>query len=337
MNQPRNPDLVWERLWYGQHPLGLLLVPLSWLYCTLAVLRRRAYRTGVLPVTRLGVPVIVVGNIVVGGTGKTPLVIWIAGFLARRGFRPGVVCRGYGGSAGRRPQLIGADSDPGAVGDEAVLLARRAGCPVAVGIDRVAAARLLLDHGCDVVVSDDGLQHLRLHRDVEIAVVDAARRHGTGRCLPAGPLREPVSRLHEVDLVVAHGEAAPGEFGMVLQPCGLRGVADEERRSSIESMPQGQVHALCGIGNPSRFFAALRARGLVVIAHAFADHHRFTRADIEFGDQLPVLMTEKDAVKCRSIADARHWYVYVEARLPREFGERLLALLENPVHGQEAP
>ncbi len=292
-------------------------------------LRRAAYRRGVLPGHRVGVPVVVVGNVAVGGTGKTPLVIWLAGFLAERGWRPGVVCRGYGGGATAWPQPVRADSDPREVGDEAVLLASRTGAPViACGPRRVRAARdLARDGGCDVVISDDGLQHLALARDLEVVVVDGERRHGNGRCLPAGPLREPLACLADVDLVVCNGDARSGEFAMALVPAPAQRVAGGGARRPLAAFADGLVHAVCGIGNPPRFFAMLRKAGLTLREHAFPDHHPFRPRDLDFGDDAPVLMTEKDAVKCRGFAGPRHWYVPVSAELPHAFCERLEGLL----------
>ena len=317
-----------DSLWYRNSPLSLLLAPLGWLYCAASVVRRAAYRIGIAHGARVGAPVIVVGNISVGGTGKTPLVIWIARFLISRGLRPGIVSRGYRGRADHWPQQVRADSDPVMVGDEPVLLARATGCPVVADPDRLRAARSLLAHAeCDLILSDDGLQHLRMGRDVEIAVVDGIRRHGNGRCLPAGPLREPVSRLASVDMVVGNGSGIGSEFPMVVTARDAVTLAGEAAGQPLERFRPGPVHAVCGIGSPERFFATLERAGLTLMRHPFPDHHHFTAADITFDDEIPVLMTEKDAVKCRRFADSRHWCVPIEAKLPETFGVRLLALL----------
>jgi len=317
-----------DALWYQNSPLSVALAPLGWLYCTGARLRRLGYKLGLLPTGRVGAPVIVVGNISVGGTGKTPLVIWLARFLTSRGLRPGIVSRGYRGRAGKWPQQVRADSDPVMVGDEPVLLAQASACPVVADPDRLRAARSLLDHAdCDVIISDDGLQHLGLGRDVEIAVMDGVRRHGNGRCLPAGPLREPVSRLHSVDLVVANGGGIGGEFPMQMHAAEARSLVDENRSQSLDRFQSGPVHAVCGIGSPQRFFDTLERAGITPICHAFPDHYDFRASDIEFQDEKPVLMTEKDAVKCRRFADTRHWYLPVRAELPDAFAQRVLSLL----------
>ena len=316
--------------WYAPGLPGLLLAPLGWLFALFAVVRRIAYQTGMRRSWQVGCPVVVVGNLSVGGTGKTPLVIAIAKLLAQRGLRVGVVCRGYRGTASRWPRTIRPDSDPERVGDEAVLLARRSGGPVAAGPNRIAAARILFRRSkCDVILSDDGLQHLRLARDVEIVVVDGVRRHGNGRCLPAGPLREPLSRLGSVDLVVVNGEARPGELAMRLVAGDAVSVVDASRTRPLDSFRGATVHAVCAIGHPERFFRGLEARGLTVVRHPFADHHLFGESEIRFDDDAPVLMTEKDAVKCERFADARHWCVPVEAVLESELETRLVALLRG--------
>ncbi len=305
--------------WYGGKPRPLLLRPLTWLYRGATALRAWLYRHGWLASVRLPVPVLVVGNLTVGGTGKTPLVIALAEHLRERGWHPGVVSRGYAGGA-ERPQLLTATPDPARHGDEPCLIRQRTGVPVAVGHDRPAAARLLLDAGCDVVIADDGLQHYRLQRDVEICVIDAARRFGNGLMLPCGPLREAPARLRRVDFRVCNGEpAGAGEVPMRLAGNRAQHLRVATRRVPLQDFAGGTVHAVAGIGNPQRFFDSLRARGIQVREHAFPDHHAFTRADLDFGDDLPVLMTEKDAVKCAAFAHDQCWSVPVHAVLPETF------------------
>ena len=323
-----------ERHWYRKTALSFLLLPVSGFYCFLVLLRRALYRFGIRPTVKLPVPVIVVGNITVGGTGKTPLVIWLAGFLRQQGMRPGVVLRGYQGQAGDWPQSVTPSSDPARVGEEAVLLARRGACPVVADPDRVRGAQMLLrEHRCDVILSDDGLQHLRLARDLEIAVIDGERRFGNGFCLPAGPLREPVSRLNRVDMRVVNGAARPGDFSMSLAETGLCRVNAPAVQMPIASVVGKSVHAVAGIGHPGRFFNHLRRLGIEVIEHAFPDHHRFVPQDLRFDDGRPVIMTEKDAVKCERFADDGAWYLAVTAQPDPRVGEKVWQRLKEKSGG----
>ncbi len=320
--------------WRSRGLLALALSPLAALFCALASLRRLAYRRGWLRSQRLPVPVIVVGNITVGGTGKTPLVVHLVELLRAMGHRPGVVSRGYGGRPSPDPRPVTAAGDPRELGDEPVLIARRTGCPVWVAPRRTRAARALLQHNdCDVLVCDDGLQHYALQRDLEIALVDG-RGLGNGLCLPAGPLRERPARLGCVDAVVANGADRPGAWRMDLQPDGLLSVAAPERARPLQALAGQRVHALAGIGSPARFFETLRRAGLRPLEHGFTDHHRFLPGEIRFDDDLPVLMTEKDAVKCSSFAGPQHWYLRVSARLDTAAERRLRELLRGLRYGQ---
>jgi tetraacyldisaccharide 4'-kinase len=302
-----------ERQWLRFTAWQILLQPLALVFAVLSAARRLLYRRGVLSAQRLPVPVVVVGNISVGGTGKTPLTLWLAQQLRVRGLHPGIVSRGYG-AASREPTCVKANSEPHSVGDEAMLLAEKSACPVWVGADRVATARALLaaQPQCDFILADDGLQHYKLARDFEIAVVDAARGFGNGYLLPAGPLREPVRRLREVQAVVVNGEAMAVDTSAPIFRMRLAGdVVAALRGARVEPLSAWRgrrVHAVAGIGNPARFFDDLRAFGLEVVEHAFADHQAFTPGQLEFGDDLPVLMTEKDAVKCRRFAKP-NWFV----------------------------
>jgi len=321
-------------VWYGGHPLSYGLLPASWLYCGGVRLRQLAYRRAWLRSCRLPVPVIVVGNLTVGGTGKTPLVLAVADLLCRRGYRPGILTRGYGGSGTRRRRLVIADSDPFTVGDESVLLARRSGCPVVAGADRVAAGELLLaDSECDMIVSDDGLQHYGLQRDLEILVIDASRRFGNGRCLPAGPLREPEARNRSVDLTVCNGGPCPGGHLMHLVPGPLVKLADRGITRSLEGLRRQRVTAVAGIGNPDRFFRFLRHRGLHVDERPYPDHHPFSREDAASWPPGPVIMTEKDAVKCAGLARPDFWYLPIAARFENGFERLLLEKLEGIGNG----
>jgi tetraacyldisaccharide 4'-kinase len=323
-----------ERHWYRLTPVSLLLLPLSWLYCAIVGLRRGLYRLGWLSSKKIPVPVIVVGNITVGGTGKTPLVIWLANFLRARGFRPGVITRGYRGRNRHWPMVVLPDTPAVQAGDEAVLLARLSGCPVVAGPDRVADAEALLAQNCNLIVSDDGLQHYRLARDVEIAVIDGERRFGNGLCLPAGPLREPPARLRSVTLRMTHGDPQTGELGMYLETGDFRNLADPHLRQPFTSF-HGPVRAVAGIGHPERFFASLRRLGLTIETHAFPDHHEFAPDDLAFGDGRAVLMTEKDAVKCEPFAQPHFWALAANARPDPRLGEALLQRLKELTDGQE--
>jgi tetraacyldisaccharide 4'-kinase len=308
--------VAWTRVTW----LTWLLAPLSWLFGAVAALRRRMLRRARLPAA-----VIVVGNISVGGTGKTPLVLWLAARLRAAGYRPGIVSRGYGGTMDT-PGEVNAADDGTRYGDEPVLLARRSGCPVWIGKDRTAAARALLaaHPACNVIVSDDGLQHYRLARDVEIAVIDGARGLGNGWLLPAGPLREAPRRLHEVDAVVVRQPAAHDtryatrQFALSLEPAGFGNLRDASRRVDAAHFKNLRVHALAGIGNPQQFFDTLTRMGVPHTPHAFADHHAFTAADLAFDDCDAVVMTEKDAVKCERYATDTHWALQVDARVDND-------------------
>lgn len=275
-------------------------------------MRRFAYRVGLLRSTRVATPVVVVGNITVGGTGKTPFTIWLVERLQARGLRVGVVSRGYG-RATQGAVVVSPTSTAHEVGDEPLLIQRRTGCSVAVAERRVDAARALASRGLDVLVSDDGLQHLALVRDVEIAVVDGARRFGNGRLLPAGPLRERPSRLASVDAVIVnHGTALGGRapsFEMRIDALEARRVDETSPAQPLASLSGTPVHAVAGIGHPERFFAVLERAGLSIVWHPFPDHHEFRAQDLQFGDDAPILMTEKDAVKCASFATPLMYYV----------------------------
>jgi tetraacyldisaccharide 4'-kinase len=315
-----------ESAWYADGHAPWWTRPLAALYGGVTGLRGKLYRAGVWRSVRLPAPVIVIGNISVGGTGKTPLTIAVTAALHARGYRPGVVSRGYGGSQ-REPMLLGDAPDPAQVGDEPCLI-QASGVPVAVGRDRPAAARLLLDAGCRVLVADDGLQHYRLARDVEICVIDGARRFGNGRLLSAGPLREPTSRLRQVDLRVCNGGIADdGEYLMQLRGGDAVALSDG-RVQPLASFRGQRVHAVAAIGNPQRFFDSLRAVGIAPIEHSFADHHDFVAVDLDFADGLPVLMTDKDAVKCRRFAQPHWWRVPVVAELPAAFFDALMARID---------
>ena len=324
-------------LWYGGHRfswLAWLLVPLAGLFWLGVALRRLAFRRGWLASDRLTVPVIVVGNLSVGGTGKTPLVLWLVDWLRGRGWQPGVILRGYSGQTRDWPQAVVATSDPRQVGDEAVLLARKAGVPVVAGPDRVAAGRLLLARNpCDILISDDGLQHYRLQRDLEILVIDGSRGFGNGFCLPAGPLREPLTRVREIPLRVCTGGQCPGAEPMTLQAGDLVNLRAPERTRPLSSLKGQRVTAVAGIGNPGRFFALLRQAGLYVDERSYPDHHPFTAAEAAAWPPGPLIMTEKDAVKCQTFAGDNHWYLPVAAVPSEAFEHQLSQAIHALSHG----
>ncbi len=326
----------WEarfnRIWYADG-FAPWLWPLGWLFGGIVRLRHACYELGLRQGTRVEVPVLVVGNLTVGGTGKTPLTAYLANSLRSLGRRPGIATRGHGGAAGQ-VRLVSPHSSPAEVGDEPLLLLRRTGVPVCVAPRRADAARALVAAGCDVILCDDGLQHLALARDLEIAVVDAARGLGNGRLLPAGPLREPASRLGSVDLVVLNvsgsAEAGfdwPGALRMRLVGDEAVSLTGQAANRPLADFRGATVHAVAAIGNPHRFFRQLRAAGLQLQEHAFPDHHAFTPADLDFGDARAVLMTEKDAVKCAPFANDHQWFVPVEAVFDAADEARLMQCL----------
>ena len=310
--------------WYSDATPPLSARLLAGLYGSAVALRAQLFRAGILRSRQVPVPVIVVGNLSVGGTGKTPLTIALVQRLQKEGWNPGVASRGYGRRNEGVAAWVEATTAPSEGGDEPVLIARRTGVLVRVDRDRAAAARALVAAGCDVVVCDDGLQHYRLRRDVEIEVIDGARRYGNNHLLPAGPLREPSGRSARCDFrVVNGGDTGFGEWSMHLRADSavpLQG----GRNLALTSFGGHRVHAVAGIGNPKRFFEMLRGLGIGVVPHAFADHHHYVAGDFDFGSELPVLMTEKDAVKCAGLANERYYSVPVGAELPEAFWVALL-------------
>ena len=329
-------EAVLQRIWYGPAWLGLPLWPLSLVFWMLVSLRRALYRAGILRSHRVPVPVVVVGNLTVGGTGKTPIALWLGRQLQLRGHRVGIVLRGYGARHAGAPRVVTAADDAADVGDEALLHARRGPQVVVIGADRVAAVRLAAEQGARIVVCDDGLQHLRLARDYEIAVVDAARGFGNRLLLPAGPLREPASRIETVDAVVLARRSASAESALeprrpfVVEARFDTGPAVNLRsgeRRELATFRGTRVHALAGIGNPQAFFAALSEAGITADAHALADHGALDPRHLPFPDGTTVLMTEKDAVKCASYARPDWWYVELDVVIERETAQDLVALV----------
>ena len=325
-----------EAYWYRNSPLHLILLPASWLFRALTAMRRLLYRCHILKSFKLPVPVIVIGNISVGGTGKTPLTLAIAQQLIEQGHHPVIVSRGYGGDSCQ--QAVNENSTAQQVGDEPLLMARRAICPVWVGRDRVAAARqaLLAHPQCDVLLCDDGLQHYRLQRDVEVAVIDGVRHFGNGHLLPAGPLREPAARLRSVDAVVINGGKSrePSQYAMQLSGALFRNLRHPEKTATALDLQGLRLHAVAGIGHPQRFFDHLKSLGLTATPHAFADHHPYQAGDLRFDECDALLLTEKDAVKCAAFADDRYWVLPVDARIDSALIAHLLRKIA--IHGRKA-
>lgn len=329
------------RHWQQKTLVSHACLPLSWLFCLMVGLRRQSYRWGLRHVSTLPVPVIIVGNITVGGTGKTPLVIWLANWLSDQGYRPGIVTRGYGGNLKKWPTIVKPQAYAAVVGDEPLLLATHCRAPVVVDPNRPRGARYLIDRRqCNIIVCDDGMQHYALGRDIEIAVIDGQRRLGNGRLLPAGPLRERAGRLQSVDIIVSNGPARSGEIAMSLQVVGLVGLSDKsDNICDPKDFPTKKVHGVAGIGHPERFFALLTQLGFDVIRHRFPDHHRYKPEDLEFDDPYPIIMTEKDAVKYQAFTDiisespGHFWYLGITAEPDSRLSIEVTRLLKEKKRG----
>lgn len=328
-----------ERAWYNGSRWPKLLRPLEQVFRRLAYRRRQQYRDGVKECWTAPVPVIVVGNISVGGTGKSPLVIWLVEYLRKQGYTPGVISRGYGASPPTLPYLVTETAKACEAGDEPLMIVRRTGVPLVISADRVAAAKHLLSMAsCDLIISDDGLQHYALNRTIEIAVIDGARGFGNGRCLPEGPLREPIERLNEVDLIVVNGESSPAllkpayaskAFQMTLQPGQLVSLSTQQSSDPSGWRGSRQVNAVAAIGNPVRFAQTLERLGFNPQLHPFADHHQYNLSDLTFTPSLPLIMTEKDAVKCDHLGLDNAWYLQVDAAMDKRFSVSLEAILNT--------
>lgn len=309
--------------WYSNAAWVRLLAPLEAVYVWAVKRKQRTYLLGQESVWQASVPVIVVGNLTLGGTGKSPLVVNLVKHLQAKGYKPGIISRGYLGKSTNYPLWVSPDTSPLLAGDEPVMLAQQADVPVVVDPNRVHAAQYLVNHSdCDIILSDDGLQHLRLGRDIEIIVIDGERGLGNGHCLPVGPLREPAIRLQRVHYAVINGqpcEGCPDGFRMHIQPLYWRHVKTDKTIPCKQWSNAKRVHAVTGIGNPSRFFNLLTSLGFEIIEHAFPDHHSFEASDIEFADDLSVVMTDKDAVKCKPFSGDQHWSLSIESIVEANF------------------
>ena len=327
-----------DHYWYTQNVIAWLLLPVSWLYCALVKIRQFLYRSKILSSSKLNRPVVIVGNLTVGGTGKTPLLIALCEMLKQKGYSPGVISRGYTSNTGTGViegvhQVSGRDTAE-QVGDEPLLIVQKTHCPVVVGQNRAAAGRYLLENNtCDIVLSDDGLQHYKLQRDLELVVIDSSRKFGNGFCIPAGPLREPVSRLDSVDIVITHntGVSVDNESTFALffdKPINIY----TTECKALDEFKAAKCHAVAGIGHPQRFFNQLKANGLDIIEHAFPDHYSYKPEDLSFGDDLAIIMTEKDAVKCVALSLENIWAVPVTAKLTESLKSRILVSIEKLEH-----
>ena len=323
-----------EKVWYSKNIFSLLLSPLSLIYISIIYLRHTLYRLGLISITKINVPTIVIGNIVAGGTGKTPLVIWLAKHFKDKGFLPGIVSRGYGGTYLSNIELVKPTSNPLLVGDEPVIIARNTNCPVVVAKKRAKGAKELVEkYNCNIILCDDGMQHYSLARDIEIAVIDGQRRFGNNYCFPAGPLREPKSRIFKADLIVSKYNARTCEHKMDYTYHQLVSLNELSKTIPISDLHGMTVHAIAGINNPDHFFSYLRSHKLELIIHKFPDHYSYTEDDVKFDDNFPVVMTEKDAVKCLNYSSDKHWYIPISAELSKSFVCDLDKLMGKIING----
>lgn len=318
-----------DHYWSGFNPVSIGLLPLTLIFCCLVFIRKALYRLSILPSYHAPVPVIIVGNISVGGTGKTPLIIDLVKQLRARGLKPGVISRGYGGESSRWPVTVSATSTAREVGDEPCLIYQKTAVPLVAGPSRKADIETLLSqHDCDIILSDDGMQHYALKRDLEIAIVDAKRGFGNGLCLPSGPLREPRSRLKQVDLILYNGGAGDAA-SFTLQADSYEPLSAQSSAQPLSGLMGEKVHAVAGIGHPQRFFDMLTDQGLVVIPHAFPDHYQYQQGDLDFADDLPILMTDKDAVKCQGFSRPGLYTVPVKMELTGIAQARIDRLIDS--------
>jgi tetraacyldisaccharide 4'-kinase len=327
---------LFDRIWYENHPASYLLLPFSWLYGLIVKLRKILYTSGFFETNYASVPVIVVGNITVGGAGKTPFVIWLSEYLTNKGYTPGVISRGYGRKSSSYVQQVRHDSDPENVGDEPVLIAKRSGVPVAVASDKYEAANQLVNMAnCDVLICDDGLQHYALGRNLEIAIIDGDREFGNNCMLPAGPLREPVNRLTSVDMLISKSKEYENSFLMEYEFGDLVQLNDQDKLISINKLKGQQIHLVSGIANPDRFHSVFKEHQIHVIKHVFPDHYNYSLQDIDFNDDKPIVMTEKDAVKCAKFAKDNMWYLPVDVKFNDIFYHRIETLIAENINGQK--
>tara|TARA_R110001592_G_scaffold125109_2_gene334368 strand:- start:1905 stop:2921 length:1017 start_codon:yes stop_codon:yes gene_type:complete len=332
MSQAREEIIT--KAWYEGALWLYLLWPFSLIYHAVIVLRRYLYLSGIFKVHYVDVPVVVVGNITVGGTGKSPLVCHLVEALRNKGFNPGVVSRGYGAKIGKyQVREVFTHSLPAEVGDEPLMLKKKLDCRIFVSPSRSLAAKTLEKVGCDIIISDDGMQHYALHRDIEICVFDGQRKWGNGHLLPMGPLREPISRLQSIPYLVVNGASDSGSYGqaalkqkafsMSLQAESLISMNNENAKP-LQDFSGKTVHAVAAIGHPERFFNTLSDAGITLETHAFGDHHVYQASDFKFDHELPIIMTEKDAVKCEQFDLKESWYLPVSAKLNGDLAAQII-------------
>ncbi len=326
-----------EKVWFHQHSakyiLVPLLLPLTLIFWLLSLLRRIAYQCKLLPAHNISKPVIVVGNIGIGGNGKTPVVLWLINVCTKLGLKPGVISRGYGSNAPHYPYLLTPSSTVQESGDEPLMIYHRTQVPLSIGADRIQCAKQLIDQGCNILIADDGLQHYRLKRDLELIVVDGKRRFGNGLLLPAGPLREGLWRLKTVDFVINNGKQKPkgSEIPMTLLPTSLVNcLTNDVVKTEQFLLKHERVNAIAGIGSPARFFSTVQYLGFRISQkQGFIDHHNFTETDFSnFSEELPLFMTEKDAIKCKAFAKENWWYVPVDAHFSKIEEKRVTQSIE---------
>lgn len=320
-----------SNLYYRKSIIAYLLLPIALAYYFIIKLRKYCYQHAIFKSKKFPVPVIVVGNITLGGTGKTPLVIYLIELLKQQGYKPGVVSRGYGGKAQRYPCKVTESTKASEVGDEPTLIFLRTKVPVVVDPIRINAAEVLINqYDCDVVISDDGLQHYALQRDIEIAVIDSHKKFGNGFLFPAGPLREPRSRLKSVDMIITNGESHNKDyFSLKVEAAGIINLVDNDKRVSAEYFSNKQLIAMAGIGNPERFFKTLSQLGLSYLKHPLPDHYHYTIADFKDVNDSQIIMTEKDAVKAKSYAKGNMWYVPIKTMASDSFNRLVLDKLQS--------
>ncbi|MDC0535947.1 tetraacyldisaccharide 4'-kinase [Francisellaceae bacterium] len=324
-----------EKHWYkkGLTWLTILLLPVSYLYYFISIIRKHILISKASK--NVGVPIVIVGNINIGGVGKSPFVSSLVSHLIHNDYHPGIVSRGYGGKAESYPLLVNNNTAVIASGDEPKMLYEQTRCPFVVDPNRSEAVKYLCEQfpEVDVVISDDGLQHYKLYRDIEIVIVEGKRRFGNQQIIPAGPLREPVSRLKSVDFLISNGVELPEYYQMSLLPVSVVNITDKSELD-LNWLENRQVHAVSGIGNPNRFFSSLKELGAILTEHPYPDHYSFSKDDLTFNDDVPIIMTHKDAVKCENLNVPNMFYLKINANIDQKFYDEFILRLQNCAFAQ---